>query len=690
MTQLADRLSTLAASGEPVTFHTVGLAQDVVRAEVAEVAAGPYAPLLAEAIADVFDQADPAWTEAAELFPAGFASQGSVLALTSALETLLGSSAAAQALAKPLNAALLDDLPEAVDRVPLLAAARLEGAVRLAAANAVRPYRVWETLEELPADGPEDFLERLPRILGVALDCWAHQEATVTTTVRALLEQLSVDEAADVDALFELGCDRLRGALSSQDLADVSSRMSEARRFFAAAEAAEEARDDAAVYTAVCDAVLGFTAGNTSQVAAAADRIEQALERRAAWLHGTHQPAWLQPRRSAEIAWGRLLLQLRAASQMLAAPVWMDSWQALDAVLAAYRAARTVRPVGTSDDVTGLAALVEPAIEDGFLRTQAFLNALKHAAERPQDYPGRLFDAETAATVIARIDARETTTDAAKEPAGEDDEEPGRGAAAERLHRIAPTLVLTLGLRRALHIAEGLDDAALADLEGIAYNSDVARLKASDPLIVPLLDRFTQELSAHPDFTGDVRQTFGALVEQTLLFLKSRSDLTRTSLFGAGKKDDPKYDYRRKPEKDHRAAVEADLQRDFHSWLLSGPLHNIVLVEPTDVGMGRADVMVHFGPLRYLTEIKQDADDNTRTHIEAKYLTQEAEYTNTNAPFGQLLVLDLTPKTGTEGTRRINELAWLTTHRPQGADTDRRVLAGIVTGNRLTPSAYSR
>lgn len=690
MTQLADRLGALAASGQPVTFHAVGLAQEVVAAEVAEVAAGPYAPLLAEAVAAAFDQADSAWAQAAGLFPAGFAGQGSLLALTEALETLLGSSAATTALAGPLNAVLLDGLSDAITGVPLLAAARLEGAVRLAAARAVRPWRVWEALEELPTDGPEDFTERLPRILGVALDCWAQQEATVTATVRNLLERLSVDEAADVDALFELGCDRLRSALSSHGLADVSVQVSEARGFFTAAQAAEEARDDAAVYAAVCDAVLGFTAGNTPQVAAAADRIEQALERRAAWLYGTHQPAWLQPRRSAEIAWGRLLLQLRAASQELTAPVRMDQWQALDAVLAAYRATRTVQPVGTSGDATGLAVLIEPAIEDGFLREQSFLNALRHAAAHPQDHPGPLFDAETAAVVIARIDAREATTDATREPAGEDDEEPGRGAASERLHRIAPTLVLKLGTRRALSIADGLDDDALASIEGLAYNGDVARLKASDPLIVPLLDRFMKELSAHPDFTGDVRQTFSALVEQTLLFFKSRSDLTRTSLFGAGKKDDPPYDYRRKPEKGQRKAVEADLQRDFHGWLLAGPLHNIVFVEPTDMGMGRADVLVHFGSLRYLTEMKQDSDDNTRAHIDAKYLTQEAEYTNTNAPFGQLLVLDLTPKTGTDGTRRIDELTWLTTHRPQGADTNRCVLTGIVTGNRLTPSAYSR
>ncbi|MGW0858722.1 hypothetical protein [Streptomyces sp. NPDC002690] len=200
----------------------------------------------------------------------------------------------------------------------------------------------------------------------------------------------------------------------------------------------------------------------------------------------------------------------------------MDQWQALDAVLAAYRATRTfIHPVGTSGDVTGLAALIEPAIEDGFLREQSFLNTLRHAAAHPQDYPGPLFDAETAAVVIARIDGREATTDPAREPVSEDDDEPGRAAACERLHRIAPTLVRKLGGHRALIIADGLDDDALAAVEGLAYNGDVARLKASDPLIVPLLDRFVRELSGHQEFTGDVRQTFSALVEQTLLFLKS-------------------------------------------------------------------------------------------------------------------------------------------------------------------------
>ncbi|TDC55594.1 hypothetical protein E1281_11720 [Actinomadura sp. KC345] len=687
MAQLAERLSSLAETGEPITFGTVKLPQEVVRDQVAEVAAGPFAPLLAEAVVDALTDGGE-WQDVVQSFAPGFANQRSLLALTSALETLLTSAATTQKLGNALNGVLLEGLTQAITDLPLLAAARLEGAVRLAVSGAVSPYRLWGILESLRPDEPEDFLESLPRILGVTLDRWSLEEASITATIRSLLEQLSQEEATDIDALFELGCDRLRSALASPEVSEIVVQLTEARRLFAAAADAGEARQDAEAYVAVCDAILGLTKRNVVQVAESAHQIELALEHRAAWLHRSHRAQWLQPRYSAEIAWGRLVLQLRAATEALDAPVWMEPWSALDTVMAAYRSARTVSPLGIPQEAPGLAALVEPAIEDHLIREGTFLAALRYAASHPDQHPNFSFDTETAITVLTKISAREPRDGEQSVQELADDDE--TGPAAQRLHRIAPTLVLLLGLRRALRVANELDDSALADIEGIAYNSDIARLKASDPLIVPLLDRFMRNLSEHPDFTGDVRHTFGALVEQTLLFLKSRSDLTRTSLFGPGKKDDPPYDYRRKPEKGQRTAVEADLQRDFHHWLLAGPLNGIALCEPIDVEMGRADVMVHFGTLHYLTEMKQDPDNNSRSHIEEKYLTQAAQYTNTNAPFGQLLILDLTPKTSTDGTRRIDEIAWITNHRPEGAIKDRTVLAGIVTGNRITPSAYSR
>lgn len=691
MPQLADRLTELAADGQRITFPALGLAPDTVASQAGDVAAGPFAPYLAEAVADAYNRSDTQWQPAATALPEGLAAQRSVLHLTASMDALLHSPAAAKALGKHLTAALLDGLPDRIEAAPLLAAARLEGAVRLAVAEAVTPFKLWQVLEDVPADGPEDFLERLPRLLGLTLDRWAGED-TFADTVRTLLQQLTHDEATDVDAMFELGCDLLRRALSSQDIGTVTTHLVQARHQFEAAAQAEEARHDALTYAAVCDAILAFGRADAAAINHAADQIADTLDQRQAWIHRTHQPEWLQPRRSAEIAWHHLVLQLRAAATTLHDDAWMDAWQALDTVLAAYSAARTVRPL-TGDTGQGLALLVQPAIEDGFLRQQAFLAQLRRAAQETPQHAARGFDAATASALLTAIETavqRETSSANSSNTAddGSDDDDPG-GAVLARLQRLAPTLLLQLR-DQALGIASSLDDQRLRVLEGFAHGSDVARLKATDPLIVPKLDQLMEELSAHPSFTGEVRQTFSVLVEQTLLFLKSRSDITRTNLLGPTKRDEPPpFDYRRRPEGD-RKPVEADLQRDFHQWLQTGPLHNVVLVEPDDVGMGRADVMAHFGALRYLTEIKRDATDNDPQYLETRYLTQAAEYSNTNAPFGQLLVLDLTPKNDTQGNLRVDEVAWTTTHRPRGATTDRAVVVGIVAGNRTTPSGYSR
>ncbi|MFE6912191.1 hypothetical protein [Streptomyces erythrochromogenes] len=691
MLQLADRLTELAASSEPITFPAIGLTPETVMGQAGDVAAGPLAPFLAEAVADAYNRGDEQWQTIGTTFPPGLATQPSVLHLTASLDALLDSAPAAKALGKPLTTALLNDLVTRIEATPLLAAARLEGAVRLAVAEAVSPFKVWQALEDVPVDGPEDFLERLPRILGLTLDRWAHED-TIADSVRDLLVHLTNDEAGDADATFELGCDLLRRALSSKTVGDVTNHLVQARRHFTRAAQAEEARHDAETFAAVCDAIMAFSQHNSNAIAEAADRIANLIDRREAWIYRTHQPTWLQPRRSAEIAWHELVLQLRGAANALNEDAWLDGWQALATVLTAYRASRTVQPM-TGD---GLAFLVQPVIEDSFLRQQAFLAQLRRATQETEHHADRSFDVETANALLNAIDntsSQREARDASPTP-GQDqpeDDDPDR-ALLTRLQRRAPTLLNFLGAGQALGIAASLDDTQLLAIEGVAHDSDVARLEATDPLIVPKLDELMAALSEHPAFTGETRRTFSALVKQTLLFLKSRSDLTRTNLVGSSKKNQPPpFDYRRKPEGSNpRKPVEADLQRDFHQWLQMGPLHNAVMVEPVDVAMGRGDVMVHFGSLRYLTEIKQDDSDNSRQYLEGRYLTQTAEYSNTNTPFGQLLVLDLTPKSATKGNLRVDESVWSTTHRPRGATVDRAVVVGIVAGNRTTPSSYSR
>jgi hypothetical protein len=107
----------------------------------------------------------------------------------------------------------------------------------------------------------------------------------------------------------------------------------------------------------------------------------------------------------------------------------------------------------------------------------------------------------------------------------------------------------------------------------------------------------------------------------------------------------------------------------------------------SDVATGRADVLVTFGTIRYLTEIKREMARVDKAKLEAKYVQQAAEYGNTNVPLGQLLVLDLAPHA--DGTSRIDESMWVARHRPQGTSRDRSVVVGVVAGNRPTPSGLS-
>lgn len=477
MLQLADRLTELAAGSEPITFPAIGLPPDTVVGQAGAVAAGPLAPFLAEAVADAYNRGDAQWQTVATTLPPGLATQPSVLHLTASLDALLDSAPAAKALGKPLTTALLNDLLSRIETTPLLAAAQLEGAVRLAIAEAVSPFKVWQALEEVPVDGPEDFLERLPRILGLTLDRWA-QEDTIADSVRDLLVQLTNDEAADADAMFELGCDLLRRALSSKTVGEVTNHLVQARRHFTRAAQADEARHDAETFAAVCDAIMAFSRHDANAITDAADRIANLLDRREAWIHRTHQPAWLQPRRSAEIAWHELVLQLRGAAHALNEDAWLDGWQALGTVLTAYRASRTVQPM-TSDSSHGLATLVQPVIEDSFLCQQAFLAQLRRATQETERHADSGFDAETANALLNAIEntssQRESRDASSTGRDHSEDDDPDRALLA-RLQRRAPTLLILLGADQALRIAAALDDPTLLALEGMAHDNDVARL----------------------------------------------------------------------------------------------------------------------------------------------------------------------------------------------------------------------
>ena len=680
---LAARLGTLVSRGQPLNFTTIDMpVADVINAS-GEIAGGPMAPLLAEVICST--NAGDQWVEAVAAFIPGMGEQTSVLHLSTTLDVLLSCPERVRPHSTALLDVLLSRFGATVKDAPLLAGTRLNAAVRLAIGRAVSPYRIWECLDQLTLfDAPNEFVELMPRTIGAALDTWA-AEPTVASTLRRLLGELSQVDVSSADAAYEIGCDRLRMALSKTDLAEITERIGDARRYLVASTT-EEARVDATCLIAACDAVLAFGQFDSAAIKATATRIEHALSQRAAWELRTYQPQWTRPRRSAEIAWSQLILLLDNAAGVLSDEVWMNPWAALDAVFSAYSASRTVQPLGAG---AGLSVLIKPAIEDAFLREQNFLRILERAAQDPdQDSNPTTIDVPTAHLVLANIRARHRRT--LPQSSNADESSDGEPHDPERLYRLAPMLARAVGMEEAMGLEAVLNDSDLVAVGKLAEQADHGRTAADDPVVTPILDSIIMELSEHPKFTGRTRTNFIAVTHQIVLFLKSRMDLTTASLVGKGMDGKAAYDYRRRPDKGQRKALEADLQRDFHTWLQAGPLQSAVSSEPIDIGLGRGDIILRFGAMRFLVEIKRDEKDCSKAKIESTYLTQAAEYGNTNVPFGALLILDLTDKKSRDGTRRLDELVWVATSRPSDAVTDRSVIVGVLPGNRPTPSDYSK
>lgn len=521
MTRLAEHLVHTTADGTAAALAQLGV--ETVAQEAADIAAGPLAPVLAHALTEVASAGAEEWQTATASFIDGLTDQQSLLALASSLDELLANPTTVEAQGVQLHNILLRDLAPLIYTNPLLAAGRLEGAVRLAVAGAVAPFGVLSHLTAPPSDAPGEFTERLPRLVGAAMDCWAN-EATIATSLHATLHQLRHDHAAGVDAAFELACFQLRSALTAETMPAVMEALTAARSGFATVDAAEEGRHDARAYAAACDALLAFSAQDQTRLADAADQLTAALNQREAWLSGMNAPAWLRPRRAAELAWQRLVLMLNAAAERLSETVWMDVWEALETVLDAYVQARTARPLPGLKATPGLATIVEPAIENTILRQQSFLAALRRSVTELPKFDTPLLDAHTAELLLTRIETaggrpREGHARSSR-PAtdGDNDEEPHQADTA-RLYHLVPALVHILGERQAADLAADINDENLRVLEGVVHSSELARSLTAHPVLDPLLDDLLRQLAESPDFVGRVRNTFGLLLEQTLRFL---------------------------------------------------------------------------------------------------------------------------------------------------------------------------
>ncbi|MBM0201957.1 hypothetical protein JNW90_01650 [Micromonospora sp. STR1s_5] len=641
---------------------------------VRDTAAGPLGHLVCRATVRAFEDGEALEPATIEAVLAGVGTQRNLLTLNQAIDALLGSTEFVNQVGQRLCDALLRGHASTLDDWPLLAAGHLEGALRLAIAGAARPIRVIGALEleDVPHIDP-GYAERLPRLIGAALDRWGADEA-VALTLRQDLDSLrSVPDAA-ADATFEYGLDLLRQAANAQATTALD-LIIRAREQMATAAAAEEARDDAALYGAGLDAIVAFSRADRAMLVSCRDSVTSLLNHREAWLRGLHTPAWRRPRQEAERAWARLVLILDSAAEHLAAPAWLDAWEALSAVVEAYELDRGVSPVPGSAAIPGLAAVIRPTIEKTIAQQQSLLAALRHATESAAAMPEPPIEAPQLEALRGRIDVltdRPVEQRHAREPGDpSEDDLP----TLDRLISRAPTLLAVLGQHKAELLARDINDGALDIMEGVAYRR--ISESAGGPAIDLLKRKLDSGLQDCPDYAGLVRQYFDLLNWELATFLATRHDMQLSGTLAY-----------LKPFTAGEAPHEEKLQTDYANWLRGGQLAGRIQVEVSNVATGRVDIQVGFGTIRFYIEVKRELTNATDASLEQSYLTQAADYSGTNATLGQLLVLDLTKHP--DGVRHLRETTWVAKHRPTGSGVDRYVVVGVVIGNRDTPRSYSR
>lgn len=509
MNQVEQVLSDAAASDTVPDLQSLDRGGRL-REQIESVAAGPMAPLLATALREAFE-ADPgsASIEYLEMFASALREQDSYLALRESTDQILAVSPPPSTVLRAMHDALISS--DAANQEPHIRTLRLEVALRAAIAGAVPRYGVLAQLTAPTSRSAEERDSGLAKLIGVALDLLA----TVDDRADLIGALSALKEHGSPDAAFEMAIAELREALTAEDEESAKSTIRRARDMFQAASQVEESRDDASAYAAACSAVIAFIESDSNTLRAAAESARHTANTRALLLHRTHQHAWLQPRRSAEIAWLALAWRLETAADELEADEFLDTWEAIDALVAVYRYDRARSPFGSD---TG--SLVRPAIENRLAQRLSMIRQLQRAVDLDTQRPTPKLPPEAVELLQAAKRARpRSSRSASRSKSSEDPKEPANLPYLNTL--LDGDLDMLLGdseidvnkLRRLEIAAESLTWSGVVDRPDLVH-----------PVLEELENRLFAALSENPAFSTSAGGNFALLVSVTLRFLLMAAD----------------------------------------------------------------------------------------------------------------------------------------------------------------------
>ncbi|KIF67132.1 hypothetical protein HY68_36075 [Streptomyces sp. AcH 505] len=644
---------------------------DTVAAEADSWARGPQLPYLLAAVAHGLDtlpddQARALLAAAA----AGLRQPHSAWVLTDALDIVCTQPDLAARLGNRTlrDLAALAEAALSGDSDAAYAQPAVAGLLRLAVAGGT-PHRLLTLLTEITGTEPADALERLPVLIGIARDHFADTDGLLDV-LGTLENQPGLAPNSRADASFELALAAERAALEAPDRATADEQLRLALMRFSEIDRTHEARLDARAHAAAISAVLAFAdlekdpAGADkarTQLTEASGQLDATAAQLAAWTGRMHQLDWLSARGLAQSAWSRLVTTLSIAQTHLDQPSWYNPAGAFNDLLNIYVASRSI--CTPASDSPGLTALISPALEAPFVRSEGLLHQMEQALAHDPQFTGHP-DAQALHEAVQER-RRQSAAAATSQEGVPGKLLEGRPALATlfRTDATADPRDLDLLEQRAQELTRGFTPTGNARV---------------DDQLLALLDTMKKS----PAWKPSDSHFFTTLLEHFLRFLYDRFDAQanlygdRTAYLGPARRDDKGLDV---------SWNEKNLQDDFHQHLSPQFPPGSIEREKWDVASGRADVIFTPQPgSRFVAEIKwRTTPWKDREVIRLDYLAQAANYTATGPPFALLLIGDASDHSA--GYRDIEDSVWIFNHARSATEIPRLVVTGVLPTARNTP-----
>lgn len=528
-------------------------------------------------------------------------------------------------------------------------AVSLEGAFRLAATDRRMQLRLLDVLLGIQVSDEPQFLRHAAKIMGVT-----HSYRRETELVN-MLRALSECEGAAYEASFELGMASLASALDETQKDAAALSFLDSLHWFKKAEAMLEATPEATLYAECLTLLTDFEAHKTEhELRDRSAVIQKSAFELLAWHADPNSPAWLGARHFQAACWNDLAETLASLADKLQEISWWEPRVVIEKqVLSAYSAGRAI--LKRSRDGY-LETLVRPRIEASIAQREWQAHLLKCWLKQSREHD-----------LVPEADAILSGIDRLMSDRSEAPQNPHEAATIW-----APVAAVLSQARCSLETErraiEVVANAFAFGLEGLSVAE------------IDIFSECRSSVESHPDHRANLRgaKLFDTVLLWTVRFLKNRLEMT--------KKDDPSLAYLFETS-DGRLPPESALQDDYFRWLSTQSASGEM--EPTNIGSGRADVVLKTTGERIVIEIKREMKDASFESLSKNYAGQTTDYQNVSIRLGFLLVLDLTgPKL--EGTPHIRSLVQCHSIQRTAETEPRQVVIVKVPGRRYLPSAISK